>query len=91
MINTLRRTDTAPSLASAVLKEKVATRDAEGKTEYGFFYAFRRMVRINHEAKWLYFWGCLGGGYGLSCIRDYLRRLWDCIYPYCTWSIEERP
>ena len=53
MINTLRRTDTAPSLASAILKEKAATRDAEGKTEYAFFYAFGRMARINRDAKWL--------------------------------------
>ena len=60
MITTLRRTDTAPSLASDVLKEQAAARDAEGKAEYGFFYAFGRMVRINQDAKWLYFWGCLG-------------------------------
>lgn len=60
MINTLRRTDTAPSLASDVLKEKAAEREAEAKTEYGFFYAFGRMARINRDAKWLYLWGCLG-------------------------------
>jgi len=63
MIGALRRTDTAPSLASAVLKEKAAAR-AETKTEYEFFYAFGRMARINHEAKWLYFWGCLGSAVG---------------------------
>ena len=60
MISTLRRTDTAPSLASAVLKEKAAARDAEAEPEYAFFYAFGRMARINRDAKWLYLWGCLG-------------------------------
>lgn len=64
MISTLRRTDTAPSLASAILKEKAAARDAETKTEYSFFYAFGRMVRINRDAKWLYLWGCLGAAVG---------------------------
>ena len=64
MINTLRRTDTAPSLASAVLKEKAAARDAEAKTEYAFFYAFGRMARINRDAKWLYLFGCLGAAVG---------------------------
>lgn len=64
MISTLRRTDTAPSLASAVLKEKAAARDAEAKTEYAFFYAFGRMARINRDAKWLYLWGCLGAAVG---------------------------
>jgi len=64
MVSTLRRTDTAPSLASAVLKEKAAARDAEAKTEYAFFYAFGRMARINRDAKWLYFWGCLGAAVG---------------------------
>lgn len=60
MINTLRRTDTAPSLASDVLKEKAAARDGQATAERGFFYAFGRMARINRDAKWLYFWGCLG-------------------------------
>jgi ATP-binding cassette subfamily B (MDR/TAP) protein 1 len=64
MISTLRRTDTAPSLASAVLKEKAAARDAEEKTEYAFFYAFGRMARINRDAKWLYLCGCLGATVG---------------------------
>ena len=65
MISTLKRTDTAPSLASAVLKDKAAARDAEAKAnEYPFFYAFGRMARINRDAKWLYFWGCLGAGVG---------------------------
>ena len=64
MLNTLRRTDTAPSLASAILKEKAAARGAEGNTEYGFFYAFGRMVRINRDSKWLYLWGCLGAAVG---------------------------
>lgn len=64
MISTLRRTDTAPSLASAVLKEKAAARDAEATTEYAFFYAFGRMARINRDAKWLYLWGCLGAAVG---------------------------
>jgi len=65
MISTLKRTDTAPSLASAVLKDKAAARDAEAKAgEYPFFYAFGRMARINRDAKWLYFWGCVGAGVG---------------------------
>ena len=64
MISTLRRTDTAPSLASAVLKEKAAARDAETTTEYAFFYALGRMARINRDAKWLYLWGCLGAAVG---------------------------
>ena len=64
MINTLRRTDTAPSLASAILKEKAAARDAEGETEYAFFYAFGRMARINRDAKWLYIFGCGGAAVG---------------------------
>ena len=63
MISTLRRTDTVPSLAGAILKE-AAARDAEAKTEYAFFYAFGRMVRINRDAEWLYLWGCLGAGVG---------------------------
>ena len=76
MINTLRRTDTAPSLASAILKEKAATRDAEGNTEYAFFCAFGRTARINRDAKWLVclrISRCDSWGDGLSCIRDYLR------------------
>ena len=64
MISALRRTDTVPSLAGAILKEKAAARDAEAKTEYAFFYAFGRMVRINRDAKWLYLWGCLGAAGG---------------------------
>ena len=51
MISTLRRTDTVPSLAGAILKEKAAARDADAKTECAFFYAFGRMVRINRDAK----------------------------------------
>ena len=64
MIRTLRHTDTAPSLASAVFWEKVAAQDAEGKTEDAFFYTLRQMVRINRDAEWLYLWGCLGAGVG---------------------------
>ena len=66
MVNTLRRTDTAPSLASDVLRGKTGAADADAgaQTEFGFFEAFGRMVRINRDAKWLYFWGCVGAGIG---------------------------
>ena len=68
MISTLRRTDTAPLLASAVLKETDAARDAEGKTEYVFFYAFGRMVRTPSGCIFAYVsvpqWGD-----GLSCMN----------------------
>jgi hypothetical protein len=59
MIGTLRRTDTAHSLASDALREKAA-RDGEAPAEYGLVYAFGRIARINRDAKWLYLLGCLG-------------------------------
>jgi ATP-binding cassette subfamily B (MDR/TAP) protein 1 len=63
MIGTLRRTDTAHSLASDALREKAA-RDGEAPAEYGLVYAFGRIARINRDAKWLYLLGCLGAAIG---------------------------
>lgn len=83
MFETLKRTGTGRSAASQALSEK-NRKDLESGAgahqQHSFFYLVMRMLKLNRDRKWLYFWGVLASIFS------------GCVYPVfgaLSWCLVE--